>query len=310
MNPSLQVMMYHYIRDLPTPFPRNKAMLLSDFRRQVKLLSARYEMATLESALAFLRGAYVPRRDLCLLTFDDGLREHYKDVTPLLAEAGIQGVFFPITECLEKGNVASVHMNHFLMASIDFETYETAFMEKLQEVAPGNNASEEDHSAIAQRTYIWDTSEVASFKYLFNFTLSNDIRDRVVKTIFMEQFPDESAFSMMLYLNWEEARQMQDAGMIIGGHSHRHRPLSSLGDEELAQDLTTCQRLLKERLQPQPLWPFCYPYGKRSSYTDTAVRQLKRMEFACSFSTESGLNESGTNAYKILRLDCKNAPMK
>ena len=83
-----------------------------------------YEMATLESTLAFLQGTYTPARNLCLLTFDDGLKEHYTDVTPLLADSGIQGIFFPITSCLQEHRVASVHMNHFLMAALDFAVYQ------------------------------------------------------------------------------------------------------------------------------------------------------------------------------------------
>ena len=66
-------------------------MLLDDFRSQVRCLPDMFEMATLESAMEFLTGKYMPRRDLCLMTFDDGLREHYADVTPILAEEGIQG---------------------------------------------------------------------------------------------------------------------------------------------------------------------------------------------------------------------------
>src|SRR5215472_11211452 len=94
---TLRVVMYHYVRDLPrTQFPRLKGILLEDFRHQVNELSSQYEMASVESALDFMTGEYRPRRDLCLLTFDDGLKEHYTDVTPILAEKRIRGVFFLI----------------------------------------------------------------------------------------------------------------------------------------------------------------------------------------------------------------------
>src|SRR6516164_2977386 len=94
----LRVVMYHYVRDLPrTRFPRLNGMLTEDFRQQVTKLAAMYEMASIESALDFMTGEYRPRRDLCLLTFDDGLKEHFRDVTPILAEKRIRGVFFLIT---------------------------------------------------------------------------------------------------------------------------------------------------------------------------------------------------------------------
>lgn len=124
MHNKLFVVTYHYVRDLPNSrFPRIKGMLTTDFRSQVALLSGRYEMATLDSALAFIAGKYQPKRDLCLLTFDDGFKEHYNDVLPILAERRIQGLFFVITSCLEEQRVVSVHKNHFLMADLDFEEY-------------------------------------------------------------------------------------------------------------------------------------------------------------------------------------------
>ena len=43
----------------------------------------------------------------------------------------------------------------------------------------------------AQRTYRWDSPEVASFKYLFNFVLDWDVRDQTVKTLFEEHIGDE-----------------------------------------------------------------------------------------------------------------------
>ncbi len=58
-QPLLHVATYHYVRDLPrTRFPQIKGMLLDDFREQVKALPNVFEMATLESAVAFLTGKY------------------------------------------------------------------------------------------------------------------------------------------------------------------------------------------------------------------------------------------------------------
>jgi peptidoglycan/xylan/chitin deacetylase (PgdA/CDA1 family) len=303
--------MYHYVRDLPnTPFPKIKGMLTSEFRRQLTALQNRYEMATLESGLDFLRGAYKPARDLSLLTFDDGFKEHYAEVTSMLVDRRIQGLFFVITSCLQEHRLASVHMNHFLMAALDFEHYQRAFMGRLCEIAPSVSASTNVDLNIAQRKYHWDTSEVASFKYLFNFVLDPTIRDQVVKSLFEENIADEKSFSRTLYVNWHEARQMQSAGMVIGGHSHQHEPLAALSDEELYSDLSTCWRLLLEHLQPQSFWPFCYPYGQKDSFNDTTIATLKQLGFACSFCTETGPNRPGVDSFALRRVDCKNAPQQ
>lgn len=302
----LHVVMYHYVRDLPrTAFPAIKGMLVDEFRTQVDALRQRHEMATLDSAIDFLRGEYQPKRDLCLLTFDDGLRDHYAEVTPILAERGIQGVFFVITACAENREVASVHMNHFLTASLGFDRYKRAFLERLAAAEPSTPPLDGIDEQAVKQTYRWDNAEVAAFKYLFNFALDTQTRDRVVKELFAEYLGDEAAFSRDLYFNWNEARRMQEAGMVLGGHSHRHVSLSGLTDEEQTEDLTRCRQLLTTNLLPQRSWPFSYPYGKQSSFNQTTVRQLQQLRFDCAFSTEVGDNAPGTNRFIIRRIDCK-----
>jgi peptidoglycan/xylan/chitin deacetylase (PgdA/CDA1 family) len=308
MSQSLHVVVYHYVRDLPnTPFPRIKGMLISEFQQQLVALQNRYEMATLHSALDFLTGIYSPHRDLCLLTFDDGLKDHYLTVTPILIDHGIQGLFFVITSSLQDHLVVPVHMSHFLMATLDFESYKRIFFQKTNEFIQGIQAYNGIDDATAQHVYPWDTREVALFKYLFNFVLDSSLRDQIIKDLFKEHIGDEKSFSQTLYLNWEEARQMQMAGMLIGGHSHQHKPLATLSDEELGRDLSTCQRLLVENLHPQDVWPFSYPYGKQDSFNGTAVRQLNRLGFSCSFSTEAGVNLPGMDLFALRRIDCKDA---
>jgi peptidoglycan/xylan/chitin deacetylase (PgdA/CDA1 family) len=139
--------------------------------------------------------------------------------------------------------------------------------------------------------------------------VSPDTRDQIVKSIFEDHLSDEKSFSRILYISWEEARAMQTAGMIIGGHSHQHRPLATLSDDRLQWDLNTCQTLLLQQLNPQPYWPFSYPYGKKDSYSEQAVNDLSRLGFTCSFSTEVGPNSPATDLFALRRLDCKDAPI-
>ncbi len=299
----LNIVMYHYVRDLPrTKYPQIKGMLLDDFREQVRDLSEQFEMPSIEACISYLRGEYQPKRELCLLTFDDGLKEHYREVTPILQEQGVPGVFHLITACTNDKAVVPVHMNHFLMAALDFDTYRSELTNYI-------GISPDVDMAIARRTYPWDTAEVAAFKYFFNFVVSPEVRDSAVKVLFEKYIGSEQEFAEELYINWDEAREMQKAGMTLGGHTHMHRPLSSLSTDELNADLVRCTSLLRKELHPQELWPFCYPYGKSHSYTAETVAVLKRLGYDCAFTTESAQNLPGMDVFSISRVDCKKAPL-
>jgi len=299
--------MYHYVRDLPrTLFPRIKGLLSDDFKRQVAWLSERHEMATLESALAFLAGKYQPTRDLCLLTFDDGLRDHYTDVLPLLTERRIQGLFFVITSCLE-GQVASVHKSHFLMAVLKFEHYRHVFLTHLAELSP--ETSTEVNLEQVKHTYRWDAPEVAAFKYLLNFQLPAALRDRILDDLFVEYLGDEKRFAQELYMSWDEVSRMQELGMLVGGHSHSHVALATMEADHQRADLETCAGMLHDRLNSQSFWPFSYPYGKSNSFNSLTVETVQNLGFGCAFATEVGGNQIGQDRFSIRRIDFKDIEM-
>jgi peptidoglycan/xylan/chitin deacetylase (PgdA/CDA1 family) len=302
---SLTVVMYHYVRDLPrTRYPRIKGLLLSDFQDQVRTLCDQYEMATLESTFAFLDGQYRPQRDMCLLTFDDGLKEHFREVTPILAEHGVAGLFFVITGCLEQGKVASVHKNHFLMASLEFADYRRYVLSKLAELEPTFDTHVP--AEVAKANYRWDTPDVAQIKYLLNFRLTPQLRERLLSELFAEHLGDERDFARELYVTWEEARQMQAAGMVLGGHTDSHQALATLSAADQRDDLTRSTRLLHQRLADQAYWPFSYPYGKPdSAFNATTMQFVRELGYCCAFSTQVGTNGCGQQRFSLRRIDTK-----
>ena len=301
--PALHVIAYHYVRDLErSRFPRLKAMASSDFRGQVEYLRTRCEMATLESTMAFVAGTYTPGRDLCLLTFDDGVSEHHDDVFPYLAERGIEGVFFLISSCLD-GQVAPVHQNHFLMAELGFEEYQRRFLAALS----WRNALPAVNTRRAQATYRWDTPEVAAFKYLLNFVLAEQSRNAVLDELFAGCLGESASFARDLYLSWSEAATMQRNGMVVGGHTATHPVLSRLTPEHQRLELATSTARIQGQLDAQPLWPFSYPFGKPHAFDSVTIGLLQELGFCCAFTTVPGENRPRAASYTLRRIDPKEA---
>ena len=259
-------------------------------------------MATLESALAFLQGGFTPSRDMCLLTFDDGLREHYDQVLPILVDHGVQGLFFLITSCCD-AKVASVHKNHFVMATLSESEYAHAVLTRAADLAPECDLAIDP--VTVSGTYRWDSPEVARIKYLLNFQLPEAARERLLDDLFSACFRDEVGFARQLYVSWEQAREMQRNGMLIGGHTHTHVALGTLAPARQRQELTTCADLLRRNLLPQPSWPFSYPYGKPGAYTADTIDAVQSLNFSSAFTTMVGSNSAGQNPFAIHRIDPK-----
>lgn len=299
--------MYHYVRDSEgSDAPGINAVRTSDFCRQLDMLGSRFEFVGLDDALAYLRGEVQVKRPLCCLTFDDGLVEHAGFVTNELAARGIEGQFFLPTACIDRSVILPVHKNHLLMGRLAFDDYRAGVHEFLARNHP-ELPVEMDETKVAA-TYRWDTKPVASLKYLINYGLPLAVRDALLTAVFTDVYGDESRYADKFYLSWTAARAMQERGMKIGGHTHRHPVLSRLPDAAQTEELEACTQRLDSGLGADPSRPFCYPYGKAATFNAHTVRELKRLGFNCAFSTEVGHSEPGTDLYSIRRIDPKDIP--
>lgn len=299
----LHVIAYHYVRDSArSAFPGVNGVTPGEFSRQLDYLTARFDAVDMEGALAFINGENNPGRDLFMVTFDDGLRDHYETVFPMLQEKGLLGVFSVITSGLSNARVAPVHMSHFLLADLGFKAYQRAFLDHLAAEYP-EARTEVDHEA-AKRTYQWDDAETGQLKYLINHQLDWGMRDDVLRQVFESRFGGQRDFASTLYCTWDEIREMQRAGMVIAAHSHNHRPLARMGDEEQASDIEICTDHLRRELESQPVWVFSYPHGKPDTFNERTVYLVKRAGYDCALAGTLGANDPSGDQYRIWRHDC------
>ncbi|MBZ5601278.1 MAG: polysaccharide deacetylase family protein [Acidobacteriia bacterium] len=312
MTPVLRIATYHYVRDVAgTEWENLKVLSTAEFARQIDYCAETFEVVSLDRALDFLQGRYAASRDLCLLAFDDGLREHFA-IAAMLRDRNLSAAFFPITSCLDQETVAAVHQNHLLMARLGVRVYRRKFMDRLNDIFPDFPAELPDPE-IAARTYRWDDRETAEFKYLFNFALPAAVQERVVAAVFRESIGAQAEAARELYLSWSDLKEMRSWGMTIGGHTHTHRALSRLSPAEMKRELATCRRLLDQNLlekdmEPQRNWPFSFPFGKRDSYTRETIEELRRLNFHCALTTQDGGNAPGADLFQLRRTDCRDIP--
>lgn len=295
--------MYHYVRDVGnTAFPGIKGVSVADFQRQVALVKESFDTPDLDGCIAFLKGEWTPKRDLCILTFDDGLREHHNTVAEILISEGVPGAFFLPTGALEDHEVLAVHMNHFLLAYLGTMEFRAHFEEAAIDLdieLPEAPTPEEVRAA-----YRWDDDDTSRFKYLVNHQLAPSVSERILAHVFPDVLGDPVEFARTLYLDWEMARSMQDSGLHVGGHSHRHKVLASLGEEERRADLERCRDLLLAHLG-KGRRGFAFPYGKPATYTEQTIADLDELGFSCAFNTTVDHGRSGTPIWEIPRIDPK-----
>src|SRR5688500_2370366 len=129
----LTVIMYHYVRDLGDKAEagsRIPGMSVRDFEVQLDELSHQHTFVAWPAIGAALKGDRPLPNSACLLTFDDGVRDHYLNVFKVLRDRNLSGLFFVLARDEADGLILA-HKIHFLLAGLGLAGLRQAIWEKL-----------------------------------------------------------------------------------------------------------------------------------------------------------------------------------
>lgn len=285
----LTIIMYHYVRDpARTPFPKIHAVLPAEFRTHLDRLAARYSFIGMRDVMAALRGELqLPKRS-CLLTFDDGLKDHASNVFPLLRERGIPGLFFLITAGQEEERVIDVHKIHFLIANLGTVEMIEAFGRFVALHCPDRNDELriDEHERKSNSRY--DDILTGNLKATLN-RLDQSTRAAFLGDLFPKTFGDERTFARNLYLSWDDANRMIAGGMDIGSHTHTHRHLTNLTAGEQEYEIVRARDLLAVRTRGRAVPALSYPYGP---WNNGILEIARTAGYTLGFTVETGTNTS------------------
>lgn len=300
------VVMYHYVRDVErTKFPAIKALSVADFERQLDWIQEHYEVVDYRMFEEAVRGKCVLPHPSALLTFDDGLVDHYETVFPILHRRGLSGVFFVSDAVLAPDPLLlTVHKIHFLLAHLGVALFTAVVWKELNRCSVLPAYDHCDHPAL----YRYDVPFNADIKRLLNYELPYDRVDTMLDRVFREHLGDPGAFARHLYLTPPMVRALVAGGMTVGGHTVSHRVLSRLSTEEQEGELS--QAIIAIRaLTGQHSIPFCYPYGHRNTYNVDTLTHLQRLGYSLSFTAVRGLVHFGKDPlHELPRFDTKDLP--
>jgi len=292
----LTVMMYHYVRDPGDDAEAGSGipgLPVKVFESQLDELSKRHTFVTWPDVRRALQEDKPLPGSACLLTFDDGVRDHYVNVFRILRERGLSGLFFVMDRDGHAGFVLA-HKIHFLLAKLGVAGLRNAIWEKL-------NIPQRERFTVAENKYQLKHSPVSPdgqinlLKAILQRDLSNEV-DALLSGLFELHVGSENETARNYYLNSEQIREMAAGGMHFGGHSRNHPWFDWIHAEARASEIKASAEWLGQ-FESQP-WAFAYPYG---GLAEDAPRLLKERGFVAAFTTREQLLHP--DPYYIGRLD-------
>lgn len=91
-------------------------------------------------------------------------------------------------------------------------------------------------------------------------------------------------FKPSIHLNKSQIRELSERGYKIGSHTHSHRDLTRLPDDEISFELAESKNIL-EKILNKPVDEICYPFGRYNSGVEALAREAGYMR---GWSMESG----------------------
>jgi peptidoglycan/xylan/chitin deacetylase (PgdA/CDA1 family) len=294
---------FHHVRPHnPPDFPALHHRTLDQLRGQIRALAEVFDIVDCGRAERFIRGESETTQPMCVLTFDDGLRDHFEHVLPILDEAGLKGMFFVNTLPWRQGTLLSVHMAHLLSARFAYadlrEEVEDAaarcgFASTVADVRP----------ELARAQYRYDDERDSVVKYFINAVVPQALRAGVLDIVFRARIGDPAPFVASHYMTPEMVRGLGCRGHAVGMHTHAHLHLASASREQRFGDFESNVACLRDATGQDCRRWLSYPYGGPTSFDDAVVADAR--EFGCRFALTSirGVNGAAIDCMRLRRVD-------
>lgn len=292
----LTVMMYHYIRD-----PGDEAeagsgihgMPVRAFEAQLDALSRQHTFITWPQLQMALKEDKRLPSSACLLTFDDGICDHYLNVYRVLRGRKLSGLFF-VLDRPENNGLVLAHKIHFLLAKLGLAGLREALWKKLTPALREQFTQAEKRYRLKYPLTSIE-NRINLLKAVLQRELSAEI-DPLLGALFEMHIGAELETARKYYLDLEQIHEMRAGGMHFGGHSRSHPWFDWIDAGARTVEIKASSAWL-QRFEPGP-WAFAYPYGGLSADLPSL---LKKHGFAAAFTTQTQLRHS--DPYFIGRLD-------
>ena len=304
MTTNITIVMYHYVREIKNSnYPQIKGLEIKDFINQLILLKQKYEIISGDLLIAYLKGEEkkLPENS-CLLTFDDGYKDHFNYVLPELIKKKITGCFFPVSAAVEENKLLDVNSIQFilekskninnLLIELEIEMIK-AGIEKYQINNLYNNINKDSK---------YDSKKIILFKRILQRDLSINTRKSIIAKLFKKYVgKNEEEFSSNLYMSEENLKAIINEDMYIGNHSHNHFWLESIDKTLQEKEILKSIKFLLKIGANVNNWIMCYPYG---SYNNDTITILKKNNCIAGLAIKEGIATlSKKNNFELKRFD-------
>ena len=291
------VLSYHYLlsTEKQNLFPRIIGNTLDDFYAHLEMLEESYGFISLGEALDF---SWSGKKPGMLLSFDDGLADHYL-IAKILAERGIKAVFFIPTCILEDELPPNPMIIHYGMAIYGIKGFLEIYREGLKEF----DLSFEEYDVKFQKGKddLWEKRDMLKSKinYKMDYPLARSFLLYIYENLLLKNYSD---ILETIHLTKSQIHEIVEMGHSIGAHSHTHVSVASadLSDTDFKREIVDPKKYL-EKIFGVAVEALSYPFGFSEDCLSSIELIKRTKQYKLAFSIEEKINTISTSPFELGR---------
>jgi len=244
---------------------------------QLRYLSKHFTIVPLAAIIKQLREQNRSSSNDIALTFDDGLRNHYTNVYPILKRLNIPAIFYVCPGLIEN--------RQWL--------WNQEVRERLQALLPERRAG----VCRELRAPAHDVEQVVAWMKKLPLQSRKSAED-AIRAATAEFNPDARQLERYAIMSWKELCSIDPSIVMIGSHTVTHPILTTLSADDLSYEIGESRKWLEEKLK-RPVEHFCYPNG----VFDAAVLASVRKSYSSAVSSVMGKVGGGDDLHRLKRIN-------
>ena len=254
-------------------------IILDDtYLQLLSYLQRQFHVVSLDAFLAGAESKAAPSKPLCVITFDDGWADTYS-----LAFLGLRKFGLPAVVFLTTGFIGS--LGGFWVERVKKSWGSPMMRERISaaflDLAPA-------------KTPPADLETIVDWLKRMPTEKRKAILERTLPTNWSAHIQEE----VDAMLTWDQAREMNDAGIEIGAHTVTH-PLLTYEDAPIVErEVKVSKETLEEKLGKK-VRAFAYPNG---DWNESVRKQVEGAGYRCAFTTRPAWYHRNEDPYAISRI--------
>ena len=272
-KPGILIVNHHRIGQAhETGFDRDLfSATVDELDAQVQYFKRRAPIVSGEELEDLVSGKTPLKRLHVAFTFDDGYLDNYTRAFDVFRSAGCTAAFFLVSDYVGTSTVPWWDEIAYRIRNTKRTEINLGYPAPLKLTMNGHR----EESIISGLKHYKRSDNVCSDEFMAEIRRETDC---------------ELPAPRRRFLNWDEAREMRDAGMTIGSHTRSHPILGRLPAESQKQELEDSKREIEHQLGSK-VRALAYPVGAKNCFSDVTEQIAMNAGYRMCFSAYGGIND-------------------